>query len=188
MALFVLSTYGYIFIHPSKELYMGVFLSSEALTIKIPRSIAQRLEADARRIGLSIEEYVLELITRGLDPEERVNAYIEAAQALLEQALQELAKGDTRQAVEKTWGAAALAIKAYAEWRDGIRITSHRELWEYRRTIEKELGDWVYDAWMAANGMHTCFYEGWCSAEDVREAIKRVRRLVDEVASRIKKS
>jgi len=46
----------------------------------------------------------------------------------------------------------------------------------------KILGDWVYDSWMAANDMHKRFYEGWCSAEHVEEALKRVKRLVEEVS------
>ena len=40
----------------------------------------------------------------------------------------------------------------------------------------------VSDAWMAANGMHICFYEAWCSRRDVEEAMKRIRRLVEAVA------
>ncbi len=43
--------------------------------------------------------------------------------------------------------------------RDGRRIVSHGELWEYRRRIQSELGEWVYDSWMISNAMHTCFYE-----------------------------
>ena len=49
-----------------------------------------------------------------------------------------------------------------------------------------ELGAWVRDSWMYANGTHTCFYEGWCGREDVEEALKRIKKLVDEVAARIK--
>jgi len=51
----------------------------------------------------------------------------------------------------------------------------------------KIFGDWVYDSWMAANGMHTCFYEGWYTAEHVEEALKRVKRLVEEIMKIITK-
>ncbi|NPA05452.1 MAG: hypothetical protein GXO09_05100, partial [Crenarchaeota archaeon] len=54
--------------------------------------------------------------------------------------------------------------------------------WMYERELEEELGEWVYDAWMAANGMHTCFYGGWCTERHVEEALPRIRRLVEEVA------
>lgn len=145
----------------------------------------ESLEREARKAGLSLEEYVLELILQGLDPRERAREYVEVAEDLLRRAREELKEGDVRQATEKVWGAAALAVKAYAEWREGRRLASHRELWEYRRRLESELGEWVYDAWMAANGMHVCFYEGWCSKEDVEKAIRSVERLVKEVARRV---
>ena len=111
----------------------------------------------ARRKGLSIEEYVLELLLRDLDPQERAREYIEAARGLLEQAGEELGRGDAWQAAEKAWGAAALAVKAYAAWRDGRRLASHRELWEHSKRLMKELGDWVGDAWAHAASMHVCF-------------------------------
>jgi len=52
----------------------------------------------------------------------------------------------------------------------------------------EDLGEWVYDAWIAANGMHTCFYEGWCTEKQVEEAIKRIEKLIDEIRRRISKS
>ncbi len=48
-------------------------------------------------------------------------------------------KGDVQQAAEKLWGAAALAVKAYASWREGKRLASHRELWEYSKKLINEL-------------------------------------------------
>ena len=85
-------------------------------------------------------------------------------------------------------GAAALAVKAYASWRDGRRLTSHGELWEYTRRMMAELGEWVSDAWAQASSMHICFYEGWCSSEDVRKALERIRRLVEEAASLVEEA
>ncbi len=34
--------------------------------------------------------------------------------------------------------------------------------------------------------MHVCFYEGWCTEEDVESTLKDIKRLVDEVAKRIR--
>ena len=156
-----------------------------SVTLRLTRDVVERLEREAGRAGLSLEEYVLELILRGLDPSERAREYVKVAEDLLRQARGELSKGDVRQAAEKVWGAAALSVKAYAEWREGRRLAGHGELWEYRRRSERELGEWVYGAWMAANGMHVCFYEGWCSKEDVERAVRSVERLVKEVAKRV---
>ncbi len=154
---------------------------SDAVIVRIPRGVAERLEREADREGVSLEEYVLELLLRDLDPPERAREYAQAARLLLEQAREELERGDARQAAEKLWGAAALAVKAYAAWREGRRLSSHGELWEYKRRMARELGDWVSDAWAQANAMHTCFYEGWCTREDVEDAMKRIEKLVEKV-------
>jgi len=59
---------------------------------------------------------VLEFVLRDLDPPERAKEYIEASKYLLEQAREELEKSNIEQTAEKVWGAATLAMKAYAEW------------------------------------------------------------------------
>ncbi len=159
---------------------------ADAVTVRLPRSVVERLEREARRLGLSLEEYVLELVLRDLDPVERAREYVEAAHDLLGQAREELGKGDVRQAAEKAWGAAALAVKAYAEWRDRERLASHGELWRYSRKMMDELGEWVYDSWMAATGMHVCFYEGWCTERHVEEALRRIQKLVEEVEEKLR--
>ena len=159
---------------------------NDTVSIRLPRTIVERLEEEARNAGLTLEGYILELILYDLDPRERAREYIEVAKNLLGRAREELSKGDIRQAAEKLWGASALAVKAYAEWREGKRLTSHGELWEYSKKLIEELGNWFYDAWMSANGMHICFYEGWCTDKHVEEAIKRIEKLVYEVEKQIK--
>ena len=159
-----------------------------SLTIVLPRRVAERLRREAEKQGVSPEELVIETVLGNLDPPERAREYIEAAEELLTQAREELERGDVRQAAEKLWGAAALAIKAYASWREGRRLTSHGELWQYSKKLIDELGEWVQDAWMNANGMHTCFYEGWCSSRHVEIAIKRIGKLVREVRAKIAKT
>ena len=154
-------------------------------TVVVKGVIARRLKEEAEKLNLTLEEYLLELLARNMDPKDRAREYITAASSLLVEAEEELEKGNVRQAAEKVWDAAALAVKASAFWREGKRLTSHEELWEYRRRLEAELGDWVYDAWMAANGMHTCFYEDWCEKGDVEKALRAVGKLVKEVKQRI---
>jgi len=149
--------------------------------------LARRVREEAERLGITIDEYLVELMVQSLDPDKRAVGYIEAAQDLLREAREELGKGNVRQAAEKVWGAAALAIKAYAYWRDGRRLRSHGELWEYKRRLAKELGRWVHNSWANATEMHVCFYEGWCAREDIEDALESVERLVREVASRIRK-
>jgi len=149
--------------------------------------LARRVREEAEKLGVSVDEYLVELLSQGLDPRDRALEYVEAAEDLLEEAREELGKGNVRQAAEKLWGAAALAVKAYAYWSEGKRLTSHGELWEYKRRLEDELGEWVHDSWASATEMHICFYEGWCTEKDLVSAQKRVEKLVEEVASLVEK-
>jgi len=157
--------------------------STEA--IKFLRSIMEKLYSKASKLGVSLEVYVLELVLREFDPSGHVRIYADAARDLLRQAREELEKGNFRQAAEKVWGAAALAVKAYAEWREGRRLSSHGELWEYKRIMEREVGEWADDSWNAAESMHTCFYEGWCNREDVEKSLKKIEQLVEAVINRV---
>ncbi len=158
-----------------------------ASVIAVTERVARRIREEARKLGISVEEYILELVTQGLDPRDRALEYVEVAKELLEQAREELRKGDVRQAAEKVWGAAALAVKAYASWREGRRLASHRELWEYLDKIAAELGGWVIHAWHDANAMHTCFYEGWCTVRSVEAALEQVGEFIKEVSIRVKR-
>ena len=48
---------------------IGGFLGmSNSLVLRFPRAIVDRLEREARKLGVSLEEYVLELMLRDLDP------------------------------------------------------------------------------------------------------------------------
>ncbi len=147
--------------------------------------IAKRLREKASELGVSVDEYVVEMVTSDLDPIDRAIEYVEAARDLIEEAREELRKGDTRQAAEKLWGAATLAVKAYAYWKERKRLSSHGELWEYKRKLARELGRWIHNSWANAAEMHICFYEGWCAAEDVENALEQVKRLVEEIASQV---
>ncbi len=159
-----------------------------AVFISIPRSLAEHARRLAEQLGLSLEEYIVELIVKELDPGSRAVEYINAAKELLEEAKKELEKGNIRQAAEKVWGAGALAVKAYAYWKEGKRLTSHRELWLYKDKLVDELGEWISDVWAHANSMHTCFYEAWCTRRDVEIALRQVGKLVEEIDARVKKS
>ena len=155
-------------------------------TIVVRGRLAKRVREEAEKLGISVDEYLVELLSQGLDPKEKAVEYIEAAEELLKEAREELSKGNVRQAAEKLWGTAALAVKAYAYWRDEKRLASHGELWEYKRRLEEELGGWVHDAWMNATGMYVCFHEGWCAEKDASMAYKRIERMIKEISSKIK--
>ncbi len=156
--------------------------------VRLPRSLARRLQEEAREQGMAPEEYLVELLAGDLDPPERAGEYLEAARELLEQARRELEEGDVGQAAEKLWSAAALAVKAYASWREGKRLTSHGELWDYTLVLRRELGKWVTRVWGVANSMHTCFNEGWCKEEHVQDALEDVGKLVKNIEEKMRRA
>ncbi len=132
-----------------------------------------------------VDELAIELLTQDVDPKTKVKDYVEASMELLRQASIEVDKGDIRQASEKIWGAIALSVKAYALWRDGRRLSSHRELWEYKDVIAQELGGWVREVFREASTLHICFYEGWCTRQDVVDVLGKVRKLVSTIMDKI---
>jgi len=152
------------------------------VTITIPESIARRVREAAEKLGVTPEEYILDVLTRDVDPEERAREYIEAARELLAQARVELERGDLRQASEKIWGACALAIKAHALAKRGQTLESHRDLWLYKNEVARELGDWVRGAFLKADSMHKNFYEGLATREDVEDSLREVEKLVSAVS------
>ncbi len=115
----------------------------------------------------------------------RARKYVEGALELLEQAREELVKGNLGQASEKIWGACALSIKAYALAREGRVLEAHADLWRYKSVVAEELGDWVRDAWYAANTMHRNFYENLADRKDVEKALSEVSRLVKAIAEKL---
>lgn len=54
----------------------------EAITL--PRVVVKRARGEASRLGVTIEEYFLDLVSRDLDPAERSVEYLLAAEELLQ--------------------------------------------------------------------------------------------------------
>jgi len=72
--------------------------------LSLPRVVIEELRERARRAGSTVEEYVLDLLTRDEDPREAWRRYLGGAVELLERAEAELKGGELRQASEKIWG------------------------------------------------------------------------------------
>jgi hypothetical protein len=156
------------------------------MPLTIPEKIAERIRREAEKQGLTPEEYILETVTKDLDPDERAREYIESASALIQQAEEELQKGDLRQASKKVWGACALAIKAHAAARKGLVLKSHADLWRYKDEVANELGEWIRGAFLMADSMHKNFYEGLATAKDVTVALGEVEKLVKAIREVLK--
>ena len=111
----------------------------------------------------------------------QVRTYRSASKELLEQATNELAQGDARQASEKGWGAAAQIVKAVAEQRGW----PHNQLALLHRIVDdlvKETGDnELHQLFLVANGLHINFYENWATLNGVASGIRAVGRFVEKL-------
>ena len=104
--------------------------------------------------------------------------YRSAAALLLEQARGELSAGDTRQASEKGWGAAAQAVKAVAESR-GWRHRTHAALFNAVDRLAEESGsDDLNSLFHVASNLHSNFYEDCLSPRMARVGLDRVEEFV----------
>ena len=108
--------------------------------------------------------------------------YRSAATQLLQQARQELARGDVRQASEKGWGAAAQAVKAVAESRDWKHNT-HAGLFNIVTRLSEETRNNDLDRmFVTASGLHINFYENWLTTNMVGVGIEEVAQFVTIMA------
>ena len=156
--------------------------------VRIPDCIAKRLESKAEGMDSSVYELVVDKVLELLEPYERAEGYIDSSLELINEALHELEKGDLRRASELIWHACALAIRAYANHRDGRKLGSRDDLWNYIETIKRDLGNWAYDAWLSGLSMKMNFDDGWASKSQVEDAFNQVKKLVEEISRVIKGS
>ncbi len=158
-----------------------------SVRLLLPKVLVRELRGRASEAGVSLDEYLFDITIGSGDPDTAPRKYLEGARQLLEQAREELEKGDLRQASEKIWGACALAIKAHALARRRTRLMSHGELWRYKNEVARELGDWVRIAFKLADSMHKNFYEGLATREDVEDALREVEKLVEAIGKSIQR-
>jgi len=157
-----------------------------SVDLSLPRIIIEELKRKADEAGISIDEYLFDIIVGDSDPNIAIEKYLKGAQQLIEQAEEEIKKENLRQASEKVWGACALAVKAHALARKGARLESYRDLWMYKNEIAKEIGDWIRIVFKLADSMHKNFYENLATREDVEDVLKEVKKLVKSITRSIK--
>ncbi len=109
----------------------------------------------------------------------QAQTYQEASRRLLEQGFVELAQGDTQQASEKGWGAAAQMLKSIAEQR-GWEHKGHRLIRRVASRLADETGDRnIRRLYRVADSLHTNFYEDLDTVEDVADGLEDVRQFLD---------
>ena len=111
----------------------------------------------------------------------QVQTYQEAGRELLAQGFAELEQGDSRQASEKGWGAAAQMLKAVAERRD-LEHKRHAALGAMARQLGDENGDQdIRRLFQVASDLHTNFYENLYDVHFVKAGLEDVRLFLDKL-------
>ncbi len=107
--------------------------------------------------------------------------YASMSQEYMARAEDYLRQGDLKQASEKSWGAAACALKSIAEQR-GWQHQSHSLLFDISNQIIEELDrPGLRDMFQSAKSMHQNFYENWESEEGVEYAVGRIKEYLAEL-------
>ena len=101
----------------------------------------------------------------------------------IQQAEQELERGDYLQASEKAWGAATRALKNIAIQR-GWDHTRHKHLYRAVRFLVEETQDQEIRLFFnSAEQLHANFYEGWMDDVTVKDNIGDVKKLLGKLDS-----
>ena len=109
------------------------------------------------------------------------NKYSSMSREYMERAEDYLRQGDLKQASEKSWGAAACALKSIAEHR-GWQHQSHSLLFDISGQVADELERQdLRDLFAVARSMHQNFYENWFQEDEVEHGIGRVRTYLAEL-------
>jgi hypothetical protein len=92
-------------------------------------------------------------------------------------------EGDLVQALEKLWGATALAIKIkMVAVRMGMKLEQHGGLWVFINMLTKESGDKDFVGFFGeANALHRNFYENEMEKESVEVILEDIEKLITKL-------
>ena len=109
--------------------------------------------------------------------------YEEISRHLLQQAQEELDKGDILQASDKVWGATAHAIKAVCQ-RMGWNHHAHNHLRAAANYVASELGrEDLRNAFLYLEALHSNYYEHQRTFAEIRGGINNATFLIPELAA-----
>lgn len=109
------------------------------------------------------------------------NKYSNMSRDFIARAEEYLRQGDLVQASEKSWGAAACALKSIAEERGWLH-QSHSLLFDISNQVAEELDSaGLRDMFLSAKSMHQNFYENWEPEEGVEYAVDRIKQFLTEL-------
>lgn len=136
--------------------------------------------------GRDVEEFIIDLIVRELDPPRRVEVYLRLHEDYLRSAEELYSKGNLTQAGEKYWGAVTALLNAIAELRGGWEHYSHRDYDVIVGRLYKEINDKsILIDFSMAERLHANFYHNFMGKEEFEvhrqaalELIERLRAVI----------
>ncbi len=109
---------------------------------------------------------------------------VQISRRLMEQARDELERGDRLQATEKVWGALAQMLKAHGQQRGWLNLGSHRTVGHIARQLHLEYDDIdVASAYVAADNGHRNFYDNEMSPPEIADIITVVATVLPKLGS-----
>ncbi len=100
---------------------------------------------------------------------------VQISKRMIQQAREELDKGDRLQATEKAWGALAQMMKAHGQQRGWLNLGGHRTVGHIARQLDDEYEEIpVLRAYIAADNGHRNFYDNEMSPPEIEGIIETV--------------
>ena len=112
----------------------------------------------------------------------RVEDRVQISRRLIQQARDELERGDRLQAAEKVWGALARMLKAHGQQRDWLNLGSHRSVGHIARQPADEYDNGrILNACVAADNGHRHVHDNGMSPPEVEDIITVVANVLTEL-------
>ena len=109
---------------------------------------------------------------------------VQISRRLIQQAREELERGDRLQATEKVWGALAQMLKAHGQQRGWLNLGGHRTVGRIAQQLGAEYAEFaVLNAYIAADNGHRNFYDNEMSPPEIEDIITVVARVLPELES-----
>ena len=109
---------------------------------------------------------------------------VQISERLIQQACDELQRGDRLQATEKVWGALAQMLKAHGQQRGWLNMGSHRTVGRIAQQLAAEYDSGrILIAYVAADNGHRNFYDNEMSPPEIEDIITVVARVLPELES-----
>ncbi len=107
---------------------------------------------------------------------------VQISRRLIQQARDELEKGDRLQATEKVWGALAQMLKAHGQQRGWMNLGGHRTVGHIARQLDDEYDEIaVLRSYVAADNGHRNFYDNEMSPPEITDIIATVADMLPDL-------